>query len=446
MLWFSMVELDTLISIILLIMYGLLGLRSRQVLLADTYAFVRILPLVWVISLNGSYSGLSLGSYSVFGVEVLLALCVVLIMPAFKGDGVIGVRCNAGFSNSLEASLLLLLGFIFQYYMLHSVDVITFFITLEAQNFAFFVLCGMLPFAYANKGNISMSIEVSLKYLLLSAFSSGVLLYGSSLLYVQTGSTSLASVLGQLSIALEGNLLPGIPVYMVLCAILFKLGVAPFHLWMYQLYGGTHRSIVLYITTIPKLCIIAFWIEHLQGIVSNYSLILFSLLSGLVGSTAYTQPSIRYLLVYSSISEIGLLIAALETAGHNALMLHLSIYIVSQYLLWNVHNAGSQVNRVMPLLAVSLAGIPPLAGFFGKAWIFWHLGTYSAIVLLVFSLLYAFVSIVFYIRLIRLSYSTESFTVASDGPRINGVAYGRTYLTAACVVLLLILPMYILSV
>jgi len=269
---------------------------------------------------------------------------------------------------------------------------------------------------------------------------------------------------------------------------------------MYQIYSGTHRTLILYITTIPKLCILAFWMLHLQGILSNYSLILFSLLSGFIGSTAFTQPNLRFLLVYSSISEMGLLVAALETAGYNALIQHLSVYIISQFLLWNINSTGPQNNRIFPFLAISLAGMPPLAGFFGKAWIFWHLSTYNGVTLLVFALLFAFVSIVFYLRLLRLSWyttpkgnktlpSSGMFIIASRGASSvlptgtvytagknaglnNPSNYGvrgadslssasnidvhvyspqgsniptRVYLTSTCVVLLVILPIFLMK-
>jgi len=501
---------------------GFVAQASPVLNLQDTYLFIRLLPLIFVLSHNPTLwdslicaaRGASSASSTYFlnidmlgGIEIILAICVVMIIPSLTT------------TNSFEASILVLLGFIFQYYMLHSTDLLTFFITLEAQNFCFFVLCGMLPFAFSNRHNISMSIEVGLKYLLLSAFSSGILLYGSSLLYIQTGSLSfsvfsdciggsLNCPAGQDTLFSEQpntvqisastlllpytedviktgiNMVSGVNSFaavLILCSILFKLGVAPYHLWMYQIYSGTHRTLILYITTIPKLCILAFWMLHLQGILSNYTLILFSLLSGFIGSTAFTQPNLRYLLVYSSISEMGLLVAALETAGYNALLQHLSIYIISQFLLWNIYSSGPLIHRLFPFLAISLAGIPPLAGFIGKAWIFWHLSTYNAVTLLVFALLFAFVSIVFYLRLIRLSWNSSpkgnktlpisdmfimrnvlpssNINTTDNNARPTGFAsvdvfvfssqgnstITRVYLTSTCVVLLVILPIFLMK-
>lgn len=479
MLWNTLIELDTLFSILFIIVYALYSLRSQQILLSDTYLLIRLLPLFWYVSNNMNTfttdTHTSLFEDISGGIELLLSICVIVIMYSFSA------------SNSIEACILVLLAYIFQYYMLHSTDLLSFFITLEAQNFCFFILCGVLPFTYSNKHNLSSSIEIGLKYLLLSAFSSGILLYGTSLLYIQTGSIDINTLTQYLDTQINMNATSGtvFVTYIILCSILFKLGVAPFHLWMYQIYSGTHRSLLLYITTIPKLCIIAFWIIHLQGIINNYTLLLFSILSGFIGSTAYTQPNIRNLLVYSSISEIGLLIAALDTAGYNALLQHLTIYIISQFLLWNINNTSNsnQIhhNRIMSLLAISVAGMPPLLGFYGKAWIFWHLttlNTASSITLLLSCLVFAFISIVFYIRLIRLSWSslpsnattslntgnnntlTKQYRIRSAYAVNNGVGmynntipfFGvistfntRVLLTSTCLIMLIVLPFFVMK-
>ena len=89
----------------------------------------------------------------------------------------------------------------------------------------------------------------------------------------------------------------------------------------------------------------------------------FSIALGAFG--AYSQPALRSLFAFSTVNEIGLLLSALETAGFHSLYQHLGIYIVTQVLLWNLSD-----KRLFTILAVSLAGLPPLAGFFGKAWIF----------------------------------------------------------------------------
>jgi NADH:ubiquinone oxidoreductase subunit 2 (subunit N) len=321
--------------------------------------------------------------------------------------------------------------------MLHSIDLLTFYISLEAQNFCFLVLSG-LPGVTGR--NYVYSVEASLKYFVLSAFSSGVLLFWFSAIYLQTGMSifnfSPLSYRNEQGLYVESGY-STISVYLILCAMMFKLGAAPLHLWMVQIYSGVKRSLLLYISTAPKLCLLGFWVNSFQTMWTDYSLLLFSMFSIVLGSFgAYNQPTLRGLLVYSTINEIGLLLSALETAGFNSLFQHLGIYIVSQLLLWNLYD-----KRLFTVLAVSLAGLPPLAGFFGKAFIFWHLATVGTYSILLFALFCTAISLVYYLRIIRLFWNTGSTYIIN-----SRIAKGkRTYLTSFCVILLIIIPIFVIK-
>jgi NADH:ubiquinone oxidoreductase subunit 2 (subunit N) len=440
MFYCTLVELDALFSVIMLIIYGLYSLRCTQVNLADVYIYCRLLPIIFVIGyIIDTYitspfaTGYSMWSYNVvqhiFTIDMLLALLLYVVMYSFK---------------SFESVLLLLFTFIGQYYMLHSNDLLTFYIALEAQNFSFLVLAG-LPSLQGSKGYVN-SVEASLKYFLLSAFSSGVLLYWFSYMYLQTGISFLTFNPKEQAMYTNDN----ISIFLVLCALLFKLGAAPLHMWMVQIYGGVRRSLLLYISTAPKLSLLGFWINNFQSVWSDYTLILFSIFSIVLGAFgAYSQTKLRGLLAFSTVNEIGLLISTLETAGFTSLYQHLSIYIVSQILLWNQYD-----KRIFTILAVSLAGLPPLAGFFGKAWIFWHLGTINLYGVLLIALACTAVSLVYYIRLIRLfwnpsntyqfkyhNFSSSAIVAATVSLREQR----RSLITSLCVVLLILLPIYVIK-
>jgi NADH:ubiquinone oxidoreductase subunit 2 (subunit N) len=442
-----LIELDALLSIIMIIIYGLFCLRFTQINLSDVFLFCRIFPLLFVL---GFFMDSSLNSMDwnhfidlITTIDFLLALLLFFIMYNFQ---------------SFESMILLLFTFIAQYYMLHSIDLLTFYITLEAQNFAFLVLCGLPA---KTIGNYVFSVEASIKYFIGSAFSSGVLLFWFSMIYLQTGVSMFSfspkeqSILQATSTSLTNST---ISIFLILCAMMFKLGAAPLHLWVVQIYNGVKRNLLLYIGTAPKLSLFGFWVNSFQTVWTDYSVLLFSIFSIALGAFgAYSQPTLRSLLAYSTVNEIGLLLSALETAGFNSLFQHLSIYIVSQILLWNLYD-----KRLFTILAVSLSGLPPLAGFFGKAFIFWHLGIVGTYGLLIFALFCAAISLVYYIRIIRLFWPVSAFrffalrSAASNADakphKIFQLNYGsiyqseqRIYLTSACVIILIILPIFVIK-
>lgn len=436
MFWYSLIELDSLLSLIIIIVYGLFSLRSVNLHLADVYFFCRLFPILFVFG----YYIESCATTMTVSIDILLAVLVFVVMYSF---------------NSFESVLLLLFAFIGSYFMLHSVDLLTFYISLEAQNFSFLVLCGLPSI---NKNSSGFSVEAALKYFMLSAFSSGVLLFWFSTIYLQTGCSVLS-----FSDCLDSSPLQ---TFMILTAMMFKLGAAPLHLWVVQIYSSVKRSLLMYISTAPKLSLFGFWVASFQTVWTDFSVILFALFSLVLGSFgAYSQPALRSVFAYSTVNEIGLMLMALETAGFGSLFQHLGIYIVSQILLWNLDD-----KRLFSLAAVSLAGLPPLAGFFGKAWIFWStvnvasnyqvsdLSSYSNLyTVLIVALFCAGVSLVYYLRVLRLFWNSSQGVncriIQFSRPRSVSISTAATYmpldsrvmLVSTCVILLIFLPIFLIK-
>ena len=383
MFWNSIFELDLCIGLLLLILFGLLSLRNGHVSLSH----VRFVCQCWLVMITP----LEVQDYA-------LCLLTVVLLQNF---------------HSFEALLFLLLVYVGQLYMLHSCNLVSFYVCLEAQTLCVVVLCGLL----ARGASTSFSVEAALKFLLLSAMVSGMALFWFSAMYLRTGSLDMV----------------GQETFWILLVMLFKLGVAPMHMWSVDLYGSIPKSLLLYLSTAPKLSLFTFWASSWHHDFSVGVFILFSMLIGSIG--AYGQPALRSLFAYSTINEIGLMLLAIETAGFHTLYQHLGIYIITQLLLWNLTD-----KRLFALCAVSLAGLPPFAGFFGKAWIFWHAMSVQAFSLLAAALFCTVLSLVYYLRVIRLFWTAPVHTAASFAG-----APQQTTLTSACAVALAFAPVMLVK-
>jgi len=449
MLWFSMIELDLCVGLLMVILYGLINLRNQHLELADVHFVCQCWPLLAISAVMAeSYNDFILTSTQFLfwstnhSFDILLALITVVVLRAFK---------------NFESLLLMMLAYVAQSFMMHSCDLVTFYVCLEAQNFAFLVLCGLQP----DKRSNGFSVEAALKYLLLSAFSSGILLFSFAALYLQTGMTGLFL---KTAIIPEGTQLEA---FIILLALLFKLGCAPVHLWTVYIYQSIKRPLLMYISTAPKLSLFTFWASAWQLVWTDYTLSVFIVYTLILGSLgAYglaSQPAVRILFAYSTVSEIGFMLLAAETAGFHSLFQHLSIYILTQLLIWNLGN-----KRLFSLCSISLAGLPPLAGFFGKAWIFWHAVNLHMVTLLLIAVACSTLSIVYYIRLIRLflnfpngqtlgtlMYNNIGTKHRSTGFTINSYHINTTStkvesenqvgFTSACIIALIFLPMFLIK-
>ena len=380
MFWNSIIELDLCLGLLLLIIFGLLSLRHGHVSLPH----IRFLCQCWLVALTP----LEVQDYG-------LCMLTVVLLQTF---------------HSFEAMLFMILAYIGQLYMLHAINLVSFYVCLEAQTLCVVVLCGLL----ARGASTSFSVEAALKFLLLSAMVSGMALFWFSAMYQRTGSLDMV----------------GQETFWILLVMLFKLGVAPMHMWSVDLYGSIPKNLLLYLSTAPKLSLFTFWASSWHHDFSVGVFILFSMLIGFIG--AYGQPALRSLFAYSTINEIGLLLLAVETAGFHSLYQHLAIYIITQLLLWNLTD-----KRLFALCAVSLAGLPPFAGFFGKAWIFWHAMSVQAFSLLAAALFCTVLSLVYYLRVIRLFWTAPVHNLTGTP--------NQTTLTSACAVALAFAPVILVK-
>ena len=324
----------------------------------------------------------------------------------------------------IEYSILILSSVLGMMIMISSNDLIVFYMGLELQSLALYVL------ATFNRDEIKSS-EAGLKYFVLSALSSGLLLYGCSLIYGFTGSTNFNVIANQLN-SNEYALTFGI--VFVLVGLAFKISAVPFHMWAPDVYEGSPTSVTLFFTMVPKIAALTVFIRFLYvpflNLIDQWQMILIflSIASMVFGAVAAIgQTNLKRLVAYSSISHVGYALAGLATGSNEGIqssVIYITIYVImnlglfSCLLMMKRNNVYfeqiddlSGLSKNHPLLSLSLliilfslAGIPPLAGFFAKFYIFKSVLEQSMFFLAIVGLLSTVVAAFYYLRLIKIMY------------------------------------------
>jgi NADH-quinone oxidoreductase subunit N len=308
-------------------------------------------------------------------------------------------------------------------FMAGAVDLVTLYIGLETMAIATYILVGFL------RGN-QRSNEASMKYFLLGAFSSGILLYGMSLLYGIAGSTRFVDIAETLSRRPLTDPISLMAMITLSAGIFFKIAAVPFHQWTPDAYEGAPSSITAFMSVAVKAASFAMMIRIFM--VAIYPLrpqwvtivAAVSVMTMTIGNiAAMTQSNVKRLLAYSSISHAGYLligfVAGNET-GLTAIPLYLLIYTFTNIGVWAVVVALRKKNVIgehiddmaglyakcpvaavlMLIFLLSLAGIPPTAGFIGKYYLFAAAIETGHNVLAVIAVLNAAISMYFYLRIV----------------------------------------------
>jgi NADH-quinone oxidoreductase subunit N len=324
----------------------------------------------------------------------------------------------------IEYPILILSSVLGMMVMISSNDLIVFYMGLELQSLALYVL------ATFNRDQLKSS-EAGLKYFVLSALSSGLLLYGCSLIYGFTGSTNFNLIADQLN-SDQYTLTFGI--VFILVGLAFKISAVPFHMWAPDVYEGSPTSVTLFFTMVPKIAALTIFIRFLYvpflNLIDQWQMILIflSIASMLFGAiAAIGQTNLKRLIAYSSISHIGYALAGLATGSNDGIqssIIYITIYILmnlglfSCLLMMKRNNKYfediedlSGLSKNHPLLSLSLliilfslAGIPPLAGFFAKFYIFKSVLEQSMYFLAIVGLLSTVVAAFYYLRIIKIMY------------------------------------------
>jgi NADH-quinone oxidoreductase subunit N len=324
----------------------------------------------------------------------------------------------------IEYPVLILSSVLGMMVMISSNDLIVFYMGLELQSLALYVL------ATFNRDQVKSS-EAGLKYFVLSALSSGLLLYGCSLIYGFSGSTNFNVISNQLNTD-EYVLTFGI--VFILVGLAFKISAVPFHMWAPDVYEGSPTSVTLFFTMVPKIAALTVFVRFLYvpflNLIDQWQMIIvfLSIASMLFGAiAAIGQTNIKRLVAYSSIGHIGYTLAGLATGSNEGIqssIIYISIYVIMNLALFSCllmlkrNNQYyeeiddlSGLSKNHPLLSLSLlvilfslAGIPPLAGFFAKFYVFKAVIEQSMYFLAIVGLLSTVVAAFYYLRIIKIIY------------------------------------------
>ena len=330
--------------------------------------------------------------------------------------------------DKFEYPIIILLSILGMFFMVSSNDIIVFYLGLELQSLSLYILASI------DRDNLKSS-ESGIKYFILSALSSGLLLYGCSLLYGFSGSTNFDLIANELN---KENIGAVFAMVFILVGLAFKISAVPFHMWTPDVYEGAPTSITSYFAVVPKVAGLAVLIKFMfipfSNILSEWQtiIIFISIASMILGAVAaISQKNIKRLLAYSSIGHIGYALAGVATgniSGYQSAIVYISIYVIMNigifsclYLLKkdgeykeNISDL-SGVSKKHPLLAISfliilfsLAGIPPLGGFFAKFYVFSAVLEQQMFTLAIIGLLTTVISAFYYLKIIKIIYFDDS--------------------------------------
>ncbi|MBW8303311.1 MAG: NADH-quinone oxidoreductase subunit NuoN [Brevundimonas sp.] len=326
---------------------------------------------------NGAYVADPLAVYGKALIFLSSAVAIVL------GDGWMKRTRIARF----EFPVLIVLASAGMGMMASSGDLISLYVGIELHSLALYVLAAF------HRDDLKAS-EAGLKYFVLGALSSGLLLYGASLIYGFTGSMRFDEIAAYAATNPSPGLIFGL--VFLICGLAFKVSAAPFHMWTPDVYEGAPTPVVALFATAPKVAAMVLIARTLEGAFAGSHdqwaqvLILISLISFAVGAFGgLVQKDLQRLLAYSSIANIGyalLAIAAGTTLGVQAMLLFMTLYVIDQFgffaILLSLSRGGRPIRRIqdfaglrkdrpvmtlaLTVLSLSVLGMPPLAGFWGK--------------------------------------------------------------------------------
>ena len=370
---------------------------------------------------------------------ILLSSAAVLVMSL----GYM-LRHNLG---RFEYPILIIFSIVGMMFMVSANDLMILYLGLELQSLALYVVASM-------RRESLKSTEAGMKYFVLGALSSGLLLYGASLVYGYSGSTNFQSIVTSLDSS-SRSLGFMFGMILVVAGLAFKISAVPFHMWTPDVYEGAPTPITAFLSTAPKIAAMALFARVVHDaffvMIAEWQQIvaLMSVLSMFVGAiAAIGQTNIKRLMAYSSIAHMGYALIGLASGtvfGLQAMLVYMAIYVTMNVgtfaFILSMEKDGQPVTDIyslnqlgvkqpgralaMLVLLFSLAGVPPLVGFFGKLYVLRAAYDAGLIWLAVLGVLASVIGAYYYLRLIYLMYFGDNQDESLDvmkSPILSGFA------------------------
>ena len=332
--------------------------------------------------------------------------------------------------NLFEYPILLLFAVLGMLIMLSSNDLLLLYVSIELQSLSLYVLVAL------NRDSLKSS-EAALKYFILGSIASAIILYGVSITYSITGSTNYNEI-SNFAFNKNNFLLSSFGLILILSGLAFKLSAAPFHMWTPDVYEGAPSSVTTILITLPKIVVLVALINLLNKPFLYFEnlwqqiFITITILSIAIGSiAALRQDNIKRLFAYGTIANIGYVLIGVITnskLGLSSSILYLVIYTIAslgvfsfimmlrkentQILNLQGLSGFAQSNSLaavcMIILLLSMAGIPPFAGFFAKLYIFISAVETNFLFLAIIGVIFSVISAFYYLKIIKIMYMDNS--------------------------------------
>ncbi|WP_203294404.1 NADH-quinone oxidoreductase subunit NuoN [Maricaulis parjimensis] len=361
---------------------------------------------------SGGFIFDGLARFSKLAIGLVAAIALLLAMPYLQAEKL----------GKIEYPVLMTLAVTGMFMMVSANDLISMYMGIELQSLALYVLAAF------NRDSLRAS-EAGLKYFVLGALSSGLLLYGSSLVYGFTGATGF----NEIAIAVQSGPSVGLVfgLVFVICGLAFKVSAAPFHMWTPDVYEGAPTPVTAFFATAPKMAAIVLMarvlIEPFGGMVEQWRDVIWviAVLSmGLGAFGALTQTNIKRLMAYSSISNMGYALVAIASASQTglwALLVYMILYMIgvvgSFGAILSMRTREGMVEQISDLAGIaqrnpglgwsitalmfSIGGLPFMVGFFGKFFVVFAAVQADLMVLAVLAVLFSVVGAAYYLRVVK---------------------------------------------